>query len=281
MKALRDGQVDLWLLRQPERGTALGGSLDLSELDAAELGRTSVCRTKPNGFLYTSAHIALRRLLGGYLGTPPGELTFTREPCPGCGEPHGRPALATAPSFVPDLTVTDLAGRPHRPAAAEPPLHFSLSHSTGMVLVGVALAPIGVDVEKLPNPETITTCAPAFHPAEQVELSTVAEAERRLVFGQLWTRKEAYLKALGTGLSRPLDLDYLGRDLTRRPAGWSLLDLPCGPAHSAAAAVRSATPVVATLRWLEMESLYPGGTIDLDAPAATVGATPEPVPVPG
>lgn len=251
MTAVREGHIDLWLLRQPDRD-AVTGTLDLSELDDSELNRTSLCRRKPNGFLYTSAHIALRRLLGAYLDVPPRDLRFVREPCPGCGEPHGRPAVST-PS---------------------PPLHFSLSHSTGMVMIGVAATPIGVDVEKLPGPETVEMCTPAFHPAERAELESLPDEARRAAFGQLWTRKEAYLKALGTGLSRALDADYLGGDPARHPAGWTVLDTSCGPGHTAAAAVLGVTPTSVGRRWLRMEWLYEGGAVDI-----TAGAHQEPVTV--
>lgn len=75
----------------------------------------------------------------------------------------------------------------------------------------------------------------------------------------MWTRKEAYLKALGTGLSRHPRTDYLGSDLRRRPARWAVLDLPAGPEHAAAIAVPGDRPEHVTVRWLSEESLYSDG----------------------
>jgi 4'-phosphopantetheinyl transferase len=188
----------------------------------------------------------LRRLLAGYLDRPPAALTFVREPCPGCTGPHGRPAVVHT----------------------GPPLHFSLAHSRGLIAVAVAPRVIGVDVERLPSPETIEACTRALHPGEQAELEAAPPGERRAHFGRLWTRKEAYLKALGTGLSRHPRTDYLGSDLRRRPARWAVLDLPAGPEHAAAIAVPGDRPDHVTVRWLPAEPLYGDGT-----PGANPGST--------
>jgi 4'-phosphopantetheinyl transferase len=233
---LGDGRLDLWLMSSPHRDTA--HLLDRSELDEAERRRADAFIRPADGLLYATVHVALRRLLGRYLRTAPQDLRFTREACPGCGERHGRPALDLSP----------------------PPLHFSLSHSTTVALVGVATVPVGVDVERLPGAETIDVCAAALHPDEQAELAAgeSSEADRAAVFGQIWTRKEAYLKGIGTGLSRSPAQDYLGADTARHPAGWSVLDLPRSSTHAAAVAVRGTAPLNTEVRriaeeWLRAE----------------------------
>jgi len=242
---LAEGRIDLWLLRLPHPDD-IDGTLDLAELDDAERHRASACRRQTGGFLYAAAHIALRRLLGAYLDHPAGELRFTREPCPCCDQPHGRPTLA----------------------APGPDIHFSLSHSSGMALVGLAATPIGVDVEQVPRASTVQVCSAAIHPEERGEIERVPEPLRRAAFGQLWTRKEAYLKGLGTGLGRPLAADYLGAAEAARPPGWTVVDIPCGPKHTGAAAVRTDAPAVHSLRRVPIESLYTGGAVDLSAAAA-------------
>jgi 4'-phosphopantetheinyl transferase len=206
--------ADLWLLRQPELGTCTG-ALDLDELDETERSRAGTCRREAGRLLYSSAHIALRRLLGAYLGTAPAAIRFGREECPRCGRGHGRPVVE-----VPDS-----------------PLQFSLSHSTGIALIGVSGLPIGVDVERIPTDETARVCFAALHPGERSELGADPAAVDPVAFGRLWTRKEAYLKGIGTGLARDLAADYLGADTARRPDGWTVLDVPCGPRHAAAAAL--------------------------------------------
>jgi 4'-phosphopantetheinyl transferase len=242
------GQLDVWLIRRPRLDAALDTALDaapdlldLSELSDAERRRTASFIRPSDAITYASAHIALRRLLGAYLQLPPEDVTFVREACPGCAEPHGRPAVAT-PS---------------------PPLHFSLAHSHGMAAVAVAATVVGVDVERLPREETVEVCAPALHPGEQAELESAPSPLRREIFGRLWPRKEAYLKGLGTGLSRDPAQDYLGADPDRRPPGWTILDIPCGPRHNAAVAIQGDPPTQLTVRRLPEESLRARGTVDL------------------
>ncbi|MEV6655085.1 4'-phosphopantetheinyl transferase superfamily protein [Streptomyces sp. NPDC051219] len=224
--AVEARQVDLWLLRPPKADSA--AALDQCELDDAERHRAASFIRPADGLLYASAHIALRRLLGAYLGIAPQDVPFVRQPCPGCGEPHGRPAVATT----------------------DPPLHFSLSHSSGLALVGIAATTVGVDLEKLPGAETVEICTEALHPDERAELAAAPREERREMFGRFWTRKEAYLKGLGTGLSRSPSQDYLGSDVRRRPVGWSLADIPCGPRHAAAFALAGDAPTDTSVRRL-------------------------------
>ncbi|MFE1029930.1 4'-phosphopantetheinyl transferase family protein [Streptomyces sp. NPDC058818] len=230
--AVAPGRLDLWLLRAPKADRA--ASLDLSELDGHERNRAASFVRPADGLLYAAAHIALRRLLGSYLGVAAQDVPFVREPCPGCGKPHGRPAVATP----------------------DPPLHFSLSHSGGLALVAVAHTTVGADLEKLPGAETVAICAEALHPGERAELARVPQTERAELFSRLWTRKEAYLKGLGTGLSRSPSADYLGSDPARRPAGWTITDIPSGPRHSAAVALKGDAPAETSVRRLPMDWLY-------------------------
>ncbi|WP_063806735.1 4'-phosphopantetheinyl transferase family protein [Streptomyces regalis] len=226
------GRLDLWLVRPPEERAA---GLDCSELDEGERRRAASFIRPADGLLYAAAHVALRRLLGRYTGIAPQDVRFVREPCPGCGGAHGRPAVAAAP------------------------LHFSLSHSSGVALVGVAAVPLGVDVERLPRPEAVEVCTPALHPDEQAELAAAGDAQRGPLFGRIWTRKEAFLKGIGTGLSRSPAEDYLGVDTTRHPSGWTVVDVPCDDTHAAAVAVRGAAPLSVNVRRLAQEWLGAGG----------------------
>ncbi|MFI1567892.1 4'-phosphopantetheinyl transferase family protein [Streptomyces sp. NPDC020490] len=240
------GQLDIWLVRRPRLKT-VAELLDLSDLSDTERRRTASFVRLADAATYACAHVALRRLLGAYLGLPPRDVPFVREPCPGCAGPHGRPAVAHP----------------------DPPLHFSLAHSHGMAAVAVSHKVTGIDVQRLPRADTVELCTPSLHPQEQAELADLDTEERRTAFGRTWTRKEAYLKALGTGLSRDPAQDYLGSDPRRRPAGWTVLDLQSGPRHHAAVAVLGAPPDRLTLRRLPTSALYPGATVDLDADGTT------------
>ncbi|MET9608681.1 4'-phosphopantetheinyl transferase superfamily protein [Streptomyces sp. NPDC006512] len=231
-------RVDLWLVRRPIGDDA--EALAIGELDAKEQARTESFMRRADGLLYAAAHVAVRRLLGRYTATAPQDVRFMREPCPGCGEPHGRPALSPPP----------------------PPLHYSLSHSGGVAMVGVATVPLGVDVEKLPGAETVDICSRALHPDEQKEIAEAEGGEaRRQLFGQIWTRKEAFLKGLGTGLSRSPAEDYLGTDHDRHPDGWTMVGVPADATHAAAVAVAGPAPSVVDVRWVPDAWLSVGHTV--------------------
>ncbi|MFF7261188.1 4'-phosphopantetheinyl transferase family protein [Streptomyces sp. NPDC008159] len=230
-------QLDLWLLTPPERS-----SLPLDELDESERRRAKTFRRPADRALYIAAHIALRRLLGAYLRLPAADVRFRRADCPRCGGPHGRPVLSDAGPGAP---------------------HFSLSHSRGAVLVGVARTPVGVDIEGLPRPERVEVCRSALHPQERRELDDVPASDRPACFARLWARKEAYLKGTGVGVGGWTSEVYLGDegpDAPPRPPGWSVLDVRCGPDHAAAAAIRGPAPR-ATVHRLPAEAVLAGGRI--------------------
>ncbi|WP_424217471.1 4'-phosphopantetheinyl transferase family protein (plasmid) [Streptomyces sp. BI20] len=238
-------RIDLWLIRRPP--LAEFDTLAHHELDDRERERTAAFARRGDGLLYAAAHIGLRRLLGLYTATSPDKVEFLREPCPGCGEPHGRPAVGPPP----------------------PPLHFSLSHSGTLAMVGLATRPIGVDVEKLPGADTVEIASKVLHPDEQAELAaTNDDTARRDLFGRIWTRKEAYLKGIGTGLSRSPAKDYLGLDPGRHPEGWTLVRAPCDDAHAGSAAIAGPPPALAELRTLPADWL----TADWTPPAPTTPA---------
>ncbi len=164
------------------------------------------------------AHVALRQVLGRYLGLTPEDVTYVREPCPSCGGPNGRPAVSGPPR----------------------PVHFSLSTSGELILIGLATAPVGVDVEALPQPHTISDVGELLHPTERTELDAAAPSEQAMVFARLWTRKEAYLKGVGMGVAHGLTTEHV--DPERRDGAsldWSVLEVPVPPRYAAAAAVRT------------------------------------------
>jgi 4'-phosphopantetheinyl transferase len=210
------GTVDLWLVdaRAPQP------ALDLAVLDEEERERAARFVRDEDRVLYAVAHAALRTILAARTGVPAAELRFERAPCPCCGALHGRPRLSSADGP-----------------------EFSLSHGGDLVLVGLAPAatPIGVDVERLPSLQTVHETMTTLHPAEQAELGGQAGGPSPESFARIWTRKEAYLKALGTGLGREPSEDYVGEAAPAAlPRGWTVTTLPAGPGHAAAFAVAEA-----------------------------------------
>ncbi len=153
----------------------LNGCLDELERERAMRFRPMSCRRH-----YVAAHIALRRILGKYLGVDPSAVRFTYD-CQLCGNPaHGRPRLGG------EYESCDL--------------RFSLACSNGIAVIAVSRnQSVGVDIEsELPNlnisPLALRVCTPA-------ERSYVGEGKGSMLrFLQVWTRKEALGKAAGVGI---------------------------------------------------------------------------------
>jgi 4'-phosphopantetheinyl transferase len=211
----RSGFLDVWVLSV---SGVRADRADVSVLDERERQRAAKFVRDVDRHSYLTAHIGLRYVLGRHLGLAPGEVAFVRQACPNCGAPHGRPVLAD------DSAV-----------------QFSLSHGGDLVLVGVAATPVGVDVEQVPEIQVAADLSARLHPAEQHEIAAAPRPEA--AFARVWTRKEAYLKGIGTGLSRGLGTDYLGAaGLAPLPDGWSVLDVPVPDGYAGAAAVAGTTP---------------------------------------
>jgi 4'-phosphopantetheinyl transferase len=197
--------------------------LDPSLVDRKERLRAARLARPDDRLSYLAAHALLRQLLAARLGLRPQDVAYLREPCPRCGAPHGRPAL----------------DRPSRP------LHFSLSRSAGLVLIGIAPTPIGVDVEALPPPETVAEVSALLHAAERREILSAAPSSRAQVFASIWTRKEAYLKGIGIGVTADLAAEHLGGgEQAANPPGWTVISLPVAAGYAAAAAI-SRPPIAA------------------------------------
>ncbi|MET9566624.1 4'-phosphopantetheinyl transferase family protein [Streptomyces tauricus] len=121
-------------------------------------------------------------------------------------------------------------------------LHFSLSHSGDLSLLAFAARPVGIDVEAVPAPETVGEAAEVLHPREAAELAALPADERPAVFAAVWTRKEAYLKGLGIGLSDSPAAHYVGSGAV--PAhlpGWTITGIEVPGDHRAAVALRHTT----------------------------------------
>jgi 4'-phosphopantetheinyl transferase len=96
-------------------------------------------------------------------------------------------------------------GKPH--LAGEPSLRFNLAHSDDVALLAVADgADVGIDVEAVaPGRDCLAIARDFFCARELRELVALPTADRAAAFLRCWTRKEAYVKALGDGLQAPLD----------------------------------------------------------------------------
>lgn len=115
----------------------------------------------------------------------------------------------------------------------EPPhgdLRFNLSHTEGLIVCLVTRGrDCGVDVERTPaSADAVTPLAPRLARAERAELAALAPAARPARLSELWVLKEAYLKALGTGITR----DMAGFSFTTAPGGPITVHDPCRPVRA-------------------------------------------------
>ncbi|MFC1878895.1 4'-phosphopantetheinyl transferase family protein [Chloroflexota bacterium] len=158
------------LAAQAERDTGI--------LSSAENQRGDRFRFARDRQRFITRRWALRILLGRYLNLPTTLLHFEHNP-------YGKPAL---PPELGDLS-------------------FNISHSAGLALLAFTRArQIGVDIERLrPDYDYPGVVGRFFSNNEQAALRALPPAQRRWAFFAGWTRKEAYIKAHGQGLSLPLD----------------------------------------------------------------------------
>ena len=82
-------------------------------------------------------------------------------------------------------------------------MHFNLSHTDGALLCAAGNAPVGADTEAFRQPfaDVMKHC---FHPEEIRYIRSAPEPEQAVRFYEIWTRKEAFLKCSGTGLTNQL-----------------------------------------------------------------------------
>jgi len=176
---LRPGEVHVWragLDHAEERVRQLSISLSASERRRAER-----FYFPEHGSRFRAAHGMLRDILARYLGMPVAAVPIETDP-------HGKPRLAAG-------------------AGGEPALCFNLSHSGPMALIALTRqAQVGVDVEQVrPLLDAMSIAERHFAPAEHALLRGLAPDQGREAFWRCWTRKEAFLKAVGEGLAFGLD----------------------------------------------------------------------------
>lgn len=135
-------------------------------------------------------------------------------------------------------------GKPR--VAQRPDLKFNLSHCAGRVACALARGvELGLDVETLDRHAPMEVAGCYFAPAELAWLRALPEPERPAGFFQLWTLKEAYIKATGLGLSQPLQDFAFALDPPRvafadpalgDPMAWRFEQRALGPSHLLAVA---------------------------------------------
>jgi 4'-phosphopantetheinyl transferase len=178
----------------------------------------------------------LRTILGRYLDRAPASHAFTYNY-------YGKPSLVSE-------------------AGAEP-IRFNVSHSHGTALYAITRdLEVGVDLELIRDGlEVEQIAASFFSPREVSALSALPAELRRRAFFLCWTRKEAYIKARGEGLSLPLDQFEVSlipgepaalmstQTESDEPSRWSLQDLSLASGYVAACAVEGRTRSLFCWQW--------------------------------
>ncbi len=174
MFEVNPGQVEVWQagLDESNEITARCASL----LSSAERERAQRFVFDRDRRRWIIARAVLRQLLAAYIAVPPEKLEIQ------VGE-LGKPCVDRAPA-----------------------LEFNVSHSGDLAVFAFARAPVGIDVELLRSvSDALTIAQRFFSPEERQALAGYGSADRSSAFLRCWTRKEAFLKAPGVGLSLPLD----------------------------------------------------------------------------
>lgn len=184
MPALDNGETHVWRVSLNRRSDDYERPDLRAFLSTEESERVRRFYNPKHGMRYAIAHAALRRVLGEYLARDPLDLQFEN------GE-HGKPAL-----------INSVAG-------AGRALHFNLSHSGDLALIAVSLeGAVGVDVEQWRERiQPLEIAERFFSPHEQHSLFALPRDNPEHIqrgFFSTWSRKEAYLKATGHGISRGL-----------------------------------------------------------------------------
>jgi 4'-phosphopantetheinyl transferase len=226
-------RIDIWKVDLNQAATENPGASILS-IDEQE--RAVRFHFEKDRIHFSRCRSALRNLLAVYLTMPPDEIHFEYQA-------SGKPQLA--PEQNPNA------------------LQFNVSHSGGVALIAIGSEHrLGVDIEKIrPDIDAEALAERFFSVRERAGLRVLPDDLRARGFFACWTRKEAFLKATGTGLSFPL-ADF---SVTTHPdhepeleelegnfdAGkqWLLKDLGVGDEHHASVAIDNPQTRLETYRW--------------------------------
>jgi 4'-phosphopantetheinyl transferase len=172
---------------------------------------------------FTVARGALRTLIAIYTGQPPEDLVFGYQT-------KGKPYLTAPPSDI----------------------RFNISHSGDVALLAFTTSrEVGVDVERRrPMQDLLSVAKLSFSPREYTTLCGLPPHDQTDAFFSCWSRKEAFIKVTGEGVSQLADFDVSLRpgeparllwvkDVAPGHEPWSMHDLPAIPGYAAALAVKA------------------------------------------
>jgi 4'-phosphopantetheinyl transferase len=231
---LTENQVDIWSIH------LCGEEWEMQQcrrlLSPDEVQRADRFYFEKHRRRFTRARAAMRQILSGYSRVPPEELTFSY------GQ-QGKPQLAGK---------LESCG-----------VRFNLSHTEEMALLAVTQnQDAGIDIESVNSEFATEEIAERFFSAGEVlRLNALPVAEKADAFFACWTRKEAYIKAVGGGLSVPLDSFEVAFGPGVAPAlllvkgepnemcRWSMYEVKVTQGYRAALVVEGRGHVLRHLQW--------------------------------
>jgi 4'-phosphopantetheinyl transferase len=179
---------------------------------------------------FAVSHAALRTILSRKLGIAPLDIAFDLGP-------NGKPGVTG--------------------------VEFNLAHSGDLAVVAIGQVPLGIDIERIMPLDANHLALHHFSDVERCSLANLGSAQVLDGFFDIWTRKEAFLKATEDGLSRRLDqfdvsLDANAALLATRPdpteaQAWCLTALDIQAGYAAALCTKGQSPARVTVRRFRFE----------------------------
>lgn len=233
---LDSDEVHIWCAALDQGSARVSDLAQLLSVDERERAGRFVFEQHRQHFIVGRG--LLRLILGRYLALAPHQLKFEYGP-------QGKPALA----------------HPVR----QPALVFNVSHSHGLALYAVACnRALGVDVEAIRRLDDLESIAKRFFAAaEYAALSSLPDEQKPTAFFNCWTRKEAYIKAIGDGLAYPLDRFEVSlrpgeaarllriQDDPQATERWSLYHLAPVPGYVGAVVAAGQPTQLSCWRWVD------------------------------
>jgi len=227
-------EVHVWLVYLGLADSAMEECWSVLNMEEQERARRFLFAMDQHRFIV--AHGALRSILGAYLRISPEQLYFVQNT-------FGKPYLAKE-------TGGEI-------------LFFNLSHSSSLALIAVAMRrEVGIDIEWMREDFARREIAARFFsPKENEELFSLEKSLQKKAFFDCWTRKEAYVKARGEGLSIPLhqfDVSVApdkpaqlisSREKSALIAQWTVQDLFIGDQYSAALVLEGQDCKIRCWKW--------------------------------
>jgi len=199
-----------------------------------EIARAERFHFEHHRLRYVNCRRSVRAILGRYLRVPPGDITFAYET-------NGKPEIVNGQN--------------------EQQLRFNVSHSSDLAILAVSCdRAVGADIEALRDqPDYLELAIRYFSDREYRDLAALSADRGQRAFFTCWTRKEAFVKACGVGLSYPLsefsvsvrpDVGAAIEEIKLEPnavSRWSLIDVQPGDGYVGAVALGN--PPCSVTRW--------------------------------